>query len=216
MKWMLSSLLWIENEDYWNPKINVHRWELLRVVWVDVVLAAHCHRQGDVPAVGINIHLPSSLSLIWHSISCKLFFKPWGALHFHTGFPGCWVKALRIYQIGSQHIIQRESKQLCNTNHLTSTIIENTISWPHWQSQCWDLNTIAGPSRLTDTLVMLVVGPKLDVKFAIRLNIIRWLKEMMITRLVWWFYLAVAALYPETVSRGGRAVGCVLWIPKRW
>jgi len=40
---------------------------------------------------------------------------------------------------------------------------------------------------------MLVVGPKLDVKLAIR--------------------LAVAAVYPETVSRGCRAVGRVLWIP---
>ena len=41
-----------------DDKLNVYHWELLGVVWVDVVLAAHCHRQGDVPAVGINIHLP--------------------------------------------------------------------------------------------------------------------------------------------------------------
>jgi hypothetical protein len=40
---------------------------------------------------------------------------------------------------------------------------------------------------------MLVVRPELDVKLAI--------------------CLAVAALYPETVSRGRRAVGCVLGIP---
>ena len=33
-------------------EMNAHRWELLGVVRVDIILAADCHRQGDVSAVG--------------------------------------------------------------------------------------------------------------------------------------------------------------------
>ena len=49
--------------------LNAHRWELLRVMWVDVVLAAHCHCQGDVPAVGKLLH---PLSLLLSLFNCYI------------------------------------------------------------------------------------------------------------------------------------------------
>ena len=46
-------------------KIHSHRWELLRVMRVDVVLAAHCHCQADVAAVGQKICQTNSSPFIF-------------------------------------------------------------------------------------------------------------------------------------------------------